>query len=445
MKKIVTFTTALLLATFATTDARAQFGDIGRIIKTVEDATKSIERMQPKPTPPPGSSYRENQHLYDAPAQRQRQPSKSTPRPENRPAQTRPVSPYDDDTSDSALDGRGGAQTFVANDGKTVSIPNALYISTYSKDGSAYGNSVNFSGNNPLNDDPNGNTLIINSGAKVLRDAHGASSGNEPATNNRVILNGGVVGGSVRGGYVSNSSGGGVSGNSVTVNDGTIHGNLSGAVTQSRIPATSNAVTVKGGTIMGNISGGVTKGDNASGNTVTIAGQPTFGTGTKIYGGVAETKNDARKWSDNDNTLNYLTRGLTVSMLGNFQRMNFRVPAKAGAGEVLLTVKEVTSLQGVEVAVDIPGPDARLQPGDTIVLIGSDGRDGKLFGNPANTMAEGTLNGKPARFGIAKSLDNRALVASVGVVLVTFDANGSTDAPPPAMAALPGVTIALPR
>ena len=233
----------------------------------------------------------------------------------------------------------GGKAKLDANDntvnfsGGTVT---AGIVSGQSETGTANGNTVNFySGTN--------NTNIV--GGQAESDAN----------NNTVNFISGTVENGITGGY---SQSGTATGNTINFYSGTVDGGITGGYSNSGA-ANSNILNIYSGTIAGTIAGGQSASGAANDNIVNIYGG-TLASGASLYGGVGTTSTG--------NTLNLYTKGNTVTNLGNFQTLNFYVPADAGAEDTMLTVTGTTSLEGATIQAGIED-SVKLEKGQHIHLI----------------------------------------------------------------------------
>ena len=85
-------------------------------------------------------------------------------------------------------------------------------------------------------------------------------------------------------------------------------------------------MTIEGGAVSDSVYGGyVFQGSgNATGNTVNLAGNPTFGVSTRILGG-GTLGSSGDMWTGN--TLNVSTSGLAMTEVNHFANYNFYLPA----------------------------------------------------------------------------------------------------------------------
>ncbi|MDR2243834.1 MAG: carbohydrate-binding domain-containing protein [Burkholderiales bacterium] len=185
-----------------------------------------------------------------------------------------------------------------------------------------------------------GNIVTVSNG--TVNDVYGGEvvipSGTGTSADNNVTINDGTVNWSIRGGAAwSNFGAVTATGNSVTINSGTVYGDVCGGVAWSTFVtaiASGNSVTINGGTVNGNVSGGEAIGiGTAANNTVTIRGAPTFGADTVLYGGRLPSGGVST-----GNTLNLHSANLTVGEVDSFQRLNFYLPATLTSGGTMLTI-----------------------------------------------------------------------------------------------------------
>jgi hypothetical protein len=154
------------------------------------------------------------------------------------------------------------------------------------------------------------NSLVIDGATSVVRFASGGESNSGNVTNNRVNVKGGKVqllasgGGSIdgssfenslaiSGGYVATGYGGmsvngDASGNSVSLNEGAAVNDLIGGKSY-HASAVGNSVSIGTAEVFGKVLGGEagSGAGDATGNTVTIGGRPTFGQYSSLIGGMA--------------------------------------------------------------------------------------------------------------------------------------------------------------
>jgi hypothetical protein len=259
----------------------------------------------------------------------------------------------------------------VAEDGEALG--NSLTVSggTISVNGSIVGGSV-FNGN-ALN-----NTITISGGTishegpsstnLVGGEAYGAERAS--SNNNKVVITGGSVAiSNIVGGFVGqNSFSRGVSNNNVTISGGTVDANIFGGFDQSN--------------------------GNATGNTVTISGSPTIGTGKSIRGGRVINGTDG--FSGNTlEVVNY--KGSNVGGILGFQYFSFTLPDSLSANGVILKVtgsvylNDKTSAGGTAVrsstirAIKL-GENSAIGVGSSVVLIEADTLDTALFGQDGQTI-----------------------------------------------------------
>lgn len=240
-----------------------------------------------------------------------------------------------------------------------------------------------------------GNTVAISGGA-VRQDVSGGYSDESDALDNAVAISGGFVGASVVGGGCDNYD---ASGNTVTVSGGSVSSNVLGGSSRKG-NAKGNAVIINGGfvgeavygghsggcgsasgntvTISGNpnlakinIYGGFNAGknhdcDDVSGNAVTISGDPNL-TETNIYGGFHENGDEG---AFTGNALNLKSSGISAGSVSNFECYNFYLPQDMAADGTMLSVKDEVDLKGTTVGISLQG-GTKLREGDKVALIKS--------------------------------------------------------------------------
>lgn len=245
------------------------------------------------------------------------------------------------------------------------------------------------------NGDAVGNTVAMSGGA-VRQDVSGGYSDESDAADNAVTISGGFVGKSVVGGYCDTFS---ASGNTVTISGGSVGSNVLGGSSRKG-NAKSNAVIINGGfvgeavygghsdgcgsasgntvTISGNpsltkinIYGGFNvgkshDGDDISGNTVTISGNPNLAE-SNIYGGFHENGDEGALTG---NILNFKSLGISAGSVSNFEYYNFYLPESTVPGAVMLSVTEQVDLKGTTAEIFLQG-GTKLRKGDKVTLIHS--------------------------------------------------------------------------
>ena len=199
--------------------------------------------------------------------------------------------------------------------------------------------------------------------------------------------------------------------NSVTIEDGTIRWITGGSaeVSGSTVAtgtgtaiAKHNIVALSGGTVTSIVRGGNAYISNTSGtatvthNTVNISGSPNLTT-ADLYGGSISTGIGGSWSEDSDvftgNTLN-LSSQIEVAEVGNFEYLNFILPADTTAGDTLLSVTGTAFLgngdgKDSEISVDASGITTLLDVGDQFVILDAE----TLEGTPVLKEVA------PARFG----------------------------------------------
>lgn len=203
-------------------------------------------------------------------------------------------------------------------------------------------------------------------GGTVTVGVWGGFSDATDALSNTVVISGGqvaaVVGGEASGGRANN--------NTVTINGGTVS-YVYGARADGG-DANYNSVVITGGTIDGGIEIGFASRGAATGNTLTISGDPVFSPDVSIMGG---NGNGEYGSVFSGNTFNLKTDGLIIGSLQNFQYLNFYLPTTLGAGDTMLTVTGLANLTDPHggassvINVGIDGASSLLGAGDSVKLI----------------------------------------------------------------------------
>ena len=146
---------------------------------------------------------------------------------------------------------------------------------------------------------------------------------------------------------------------------------------------------------------------NATHNTVTISGSPTFGAATVLYGGIAAAGVDAVT----GNTLNFKSSGIRVAGIQNFQNYNFMSAFTPGATLIQITGVDPVKLANTNVTYNggnVPGGGGqRYFPGQSMILID------KTENTPASMSAAPIRQGVAMLYGVSLSADNGALTATV--------------------------------
>ena len=226
--------------------------------------------------------------------------------------------------------------------------------------------------------------------AEVDNDNGLAAGKTAVATGNTVNIAGGMFFDVYGGAAFSYDEASNASNNTVNFTGGTaqnIRGGLAftGSNTSSTgaSAATGNRVFVSGGTVTSSIIGGLSYyaagTGHATGNTVTISGNPDLTTASLLGGQVYPwaTPIPANEDDFTGNTLNLKTSGLTIVNLRNFQYINFAVPAGHNPGTPVLHATGVAllgedggSLRSATVTVNSTG--ASLPAGTRVTLIQAD-------------------------------------------------------------------------
>lgn len=287
------------------------------------------------------------------------------------------------------------------NNEVTISNATANYIQGgYTGTGSADGNRIVINGGkvkystlggyvNDGNGSANNNIVVINGGDLATESQGGTyysiaggmvGTGISTASNNEVYINGGTIYGSVTGG---NSDSGAAADNIVVMSGGTVQGVIAGGKSYSGTAennilmikggtvedvaygafngmtgnAVNNKVFISGGKINSNVYGGFTMNnygsDNslATGNIITISGNPEFGTNTNLLGGYVNSNSNGNAFTGN--TLNIQTKDVRLKNVGSFEYYNFDPQGITSANNVLLTLTDSsgTDLSGSKIAV----------------------------------------------------------------------------------------------
>jgi len=225
----------------------------------------------------------------------------------------------------------------------------------------------------------NGNSVNISGNAQVDGDVHGGYSTFGSVTGNSVTIRGGTVNGQVVGGR---SNGDSATGNSVTISGGTVNSDVVGGFTDiGGGNATGNTVSITGGTVNGNVIGGSSFGAEATRNTVTISGSPTF---NPLVSNLQGGNNAVDRFTGNTlNVWNYT--GSAVSNVTGFENFNFILPVSLQGLEVTNFVSFGDGLGNFSkvTGVSIMGGGSAPQPGQNISLIQAGSFTGTIANNGA--------------------------------------------------------------
>jgi hypothetical protein len=260
--------------------------------------------------------------------------------------------------------------TLATANNNTVGISGNTSVTGYIYGGYAGGGTAMANGN------------AINIGGSMVRD---------------IIYDGNAYGGNLYGGYASGTNFAEASDNIVDIRNGatakSVYGGYANntSATGTGATANNNTVTISGGTVQGNVYAGYASSTystaTAMGNTLTIYGNPAFGTNTTLYGGYIRGNSSS---SSSDNTLNLHSRDIRVHALQDFQTLNFFVPITVGNGDVMIYAMNnstgYANIGNTTVNVGIAGGTTPLRLGDHIVLI----RTPNLNGTPNNTTSGGS-------------------------------------------------------
>jgi hypothetical protein len=274
------------------------------------------------------------------------------------------------------------------------------------------------------------NNKVYISGGTVNMHVYGGenqhdNSGVESiASDNIVSITGGSITGDVYGGSGYNAAAGGKSAavnNTVNISGGMVTGNVYGGegfnnLANNDSRASGNVVNISGGAVTGDVYGGIAVNTNASpgalsavGNTVNISGNPAL-SGSGVYGGLVDGVGGGDAFTGN--TLNLKTSGLTLDSLGNFEYLNFYLPASLGDGGTVVTAASAVDIGGSIVNVGVDGASSPLREGDTVNLI--DASAGALTGTPSNTTSDGAgMLGVTLRYEFDILVDGDMLLATV--------------------------------
>lgn len=344
------------------------------------------------------------------------------------------------DISGTAVVNSGVAGSYAENSGNNaVNISggtiNANVFGGWATTGSAYGNSVTWTGGSISGNvlgaytanagAVSGNSVLVNGIVTHSASIIGAR-GNGLVTNNSVILQAGAVssllggesgnggdctenhvtvsGGSatvVMGGYAG-SDAGDASNNRVTVSAGTVStgtipeqgGIYGGYATGDGKNANGNSVEISGGTTPYEIAGGWSASDaagEATGNTVTISGNPVMTATAYVFGGVSYSNND----SFTGNTLNK-NSGVALATIMSFEDVNFGYDGEANIstldttpqGSSSAAVNLNTGGHGIDFDGDITGTGGITKQGSGELALS--GTNSNYAGD--TTVSSGTLN-----------------------------------------------------
>ncbi|MFA9379248.1 MAG: Ig domain-containing protein, partial [Lachnotalea sp.] len=288
--------------------------------------------------------------------------------------------------------------------------------------------------------EPSGNTLIFDSSSGSITGYNDFSGGyaesNTDATNNTVTVNGGNFSDNIKifgGNTIENSN---ATGNSINFKQFTgsigaafggfaegdcsnnqiiMSGGEVGKITGGRsygVGGTSfnNTIIIKGGTVKQFILGGDSYGSSTN-NTVTLSGSVNLNENVNIIGGEG--------YADcfSGNTLNLEQSGLNIAALGEFQYVNYVIPASVKANDTILTTsggaflnnkndeyRESALYSTINISVD---SESSLQIGDQVTLIDATG--GHLYAAGINTTASDPTSG----YEFALSVEDNKLIATV--------------------------------
>jgi hypothetical protein len=254
---------------------------------------------------------------------------------------------------------------------------------------------------------------ITNSTLTGFRNVVGGQSGGYgTVAHNTVNVRDSSLSSIVYGGEGTNGS---ATQNIVDVRGSTITGIIyGGSAGQS---ATKNIVNVRDSTVLGGIHGG--NGEIATDNIVTLTGAVTIGADGDLYGGYGYTD------AFTGNTLNLRTRDrLTVGNFGNFEYLNFTLPASLAPNAALIEVVDNGQGSGYNKAIadnskialllegaSVP-PLPRLAAGDRIRLIDASAAFDGLSASGINASASAT-RGIAFRYDFDLFTENNILFAQL--------------------------------
>ena len=179
--------------------------------------------------------------------------------------------------------------------------------------------------------------------------------------------------------------------------------------------ATGNTLHLAGGRYSGTIAGGYSVSGSATGNTVTIYEGAILNAGVLLYGGFS----GSGQYSRTGNTLQLRTP-VSVRGLDNFESYNFIVPPDFHAADPFISVTAGNGnggpihLNGSQVMVGMEEPNTNLTAGDTIILIDEKGGFG-FDGKPANSTSNGASVGLLDYEFDLSVIENQLLASITGV------------------------------
>jgi len=260
------------------------------------------------------------------------------------------------------------------------------------------------------------------------------SSGAITASGNTVAITGGNTSRFIYGGaaYTDNGGAATASGNTVTATGGTLAGNagIEGAdvIVVGDATASGNTVSITGGSVPGSMAivGAYVWSDSgaatATNNTVEIGGTAVINSGqSSLCGGVPETNTGTV--NSTGNTLKLSIKGVSVGDMGQFQNLNFQVPAGLGA-DAMLTVTDAAGNAGIadlgnnaKISVSLP---AAPKVGDEFVLISAH----SLIGTADPVVA--SPQGYTLAIDAAELANNRLVVKVTGLAPVALPSSATS-------------------
>lgn len=192
-------------------------------------------------------------------------------------------------------------------------------------------------------------------------------------------------------------------GNSIEIRNGIlIKGNVYGGYARKG-DANGNTVILSGGSVESDIIGGIAENGNAKNNTIKVFDGTVRGS---LVGGTSS--ND----SFSGNVLELHSINLSAGDLKNFSELKFYLPEGIQAGDTVLSLASTgtTDISKAKVGVGLTGNAITLHPGDTVILLRSEGR---LIAPEDLTNHATGLSGISREYDFLISADSNALKATV--------------------------------
>ena len=214
---------------------------------------------------------------------------------------------------------------------------------------------------------------------------------------NTVNVNSGTISGAVYG-----ARGLGTTYNTVNMNGGTVETGIYGGYSATNGSVDHNTVNLNGGTVSGSIYAGYSEKGSTSDNTLNLYGGSL--SGASLYGGVGAT-------TTGGNTLNVYSLKNTVENLGDFQNINFYVPAATRTGSTMLTVTGTADVTDTVISAAVK--DLTAYTGKTVINLLTDsngitGLDTSSFGTVTDAGFATT------GFTLSKSKDGKTVLLTIG-------------------------------